>query len=322
MLIIGVRHHGGFDIVAQILNLSPYRPSLIKLRDYPTWIEDEQIERKMKDDKISTKEMHEQLLIKNNGLQIKNGDQNTTEMKVSDIEEDEYDSETDFDENEDDEYSDDEEIAIAMKGEKIPSVSSNESEEGLLGYAPSAPHRHAIPEYLNINRVMKNIQGRNLSRKDRKRIIHQIYRTLNQNLYANDKEMREVIQADWKEYKNKLRDDIIREEYDIGLNADMGYELIPDRRFDRSVADKRLTTKEGRLQRIPFQESLRDTFDHKLYSVGEKHILLERKTHISDEEKAYLKKEKEKGIRGKIRSFGSKLNPKNLKNISFKRNKK
>eukprot|EP00483_Globobulimina_turgida_P005360 UN05370 len=43
---IGVRHHGGFDVVAQILNLRPYRSYLIKVKEYPTWIEEEWIEKK------------------------------------------------------------------------------------------------------------------------------------------------------------------------------------------------------------------------------------------------------------------------------------
>ena len=47
---IGVRHHGGFDVVAQILNLRPYRPYLIKAKEYPQWIEEQWIERKMSDD--------------------------------------------------------------------------------------------------------------------------------------------------------------------------------------------------------------------------------------------------------------------------------
>ena len=45
----GVRHHGGFDVVAQLLNLRPYRPYLIRPSEYPSWIEEEWIERKMKE---------------------------------------------------------------------------------------------------------------------------------------------------------------------------------------------------------------------------------------------------------------------------------
>lgn len=46
----GVRHHGGFDIVAQLLNLRPYRPYLIKANEYPQWIEEQWIEKKMNED--------------------------------------------------------------------------------------------------------------------------------------------------------------------------------------------------------------------------------------------------------------------------------
>jgi len=46
---IGVRHHGGFDVMAQLLNLRPYRPYLIRPSEYPSWIEEEWIERKMKE---------------------------------------------------------------------------------------------------------------------------------------------------------------------------------------------------------------------------------------------------------------------------------
>ena len=53
----GVRHHGGFDVVAQILNLRPYRPYLIKASEYPDWIEEEWIERKMNED-CNTSSIH------------------------------------------------------------------------------------------------------------------------------------------------------------------------------------------------------------------------------------------------------------------------
>eukprot|EP01084_Bolivina_argentea_P041192 76012_1 len=54
---IGVRHHGGFDIVAQILNLRPYKPYLIKEEEYPNWIEEEWIEKKMNENS-DTKSIH------------------------------------------------------------------------------------------------------------------------------------------------------------------------------------------------------------------------------------------------------------------------
>ncbi|ETO02224.1 hypothetical protein RFI_35212 [Reticulomyxa filosa] len=46
---IGVNHHGGFDIVAQILNLSPCRSYIYSKEEYPVWIEELRMIEKAKD---------------------------------------------------------------------------------------------------------------------------------------------------------------------------------------------------------------------------------------------------------------------------------
>lgn len=153
----------------------------------------------------------------------------------------------------------------------------------------SSIHRHAIPDYLKQNNVIKNIRGKQLTGNDKRRIIREIYKKINIKFYENDVEKREALKYEYKMYKDKLRNDIILKEDELGfaLNG------IRQRNID------------GNYTRNEMIESEKPFFDKKLYSANDKHILFTDSQHLDEEEKEFDKKKEKRRtkIKNKLTSL-------------------
>lgn len=153
----------------------------------------------------------------------------------------------------------------------------------------SSPHRHSIPDYLRFDNKVKNIRGKTLTNNDKRRIIREIYKKINIKDYENDVERREAIKYEYKMYKDKLRNDIVLKENELGF----------------AINGIRKRNIDGTYVKNESVESEKDFFNKNLYSANGQHILFTDTSHIDTEETQY--KEKKETRRSKVKNKLSSL---------------
>lgn len=167
-----------------------------------------------------------------------------------------------------------------------------------LDRAPSPPHRHKLPPYLrNMLTRVYNIQGRKLSRKDKRRMTYGIYAKINKRFYEEDKQRRLELQSEWETYKQWIRDKKIIEEVEQGFLEDNEYRYEHESVSDESISH---------LERIKPKESDQKTFKKKYMSARPRHILLEHSTHLAREEEKFITR-KPTGFRDRMTSLRDRL---------------